>query len=331
MGGRRGFAGEQRAGGGELADDIRGRPAGGDLEAHRLPGSPRLRLRGAVPLGAAPVSRDVSVDNPTQFFVNALRSTLIAHGIDVRGPAVDIDDIRDAPARPDGAPLVSHRSPPLSTLALRLMKVSQNLYAETFLKTLGAGRVRTVHRAAGRSIALAALQAWGVGPDGLILRDGSGLSRYDYVTPEALVTILTHVDRQTSLKGPFEESAADRGPRRDAVEPHEGHGGRRQRAREDRVDGERARAVRLRHDGGWRAAGLLRSSPTISRRRRIQSTERPTRSSSGWRSSNDENVHLRVMSPGGPRGGAGAAPGVVAVVGSESGGRVHGRAVKAGG
>jgi D-alanyl-D-alanine carboxypeptidase/D-alanyl-D-alanine-endopeptidase (penicillin-binding protein 4) len=43
-----------------------------------------------------------------------------------------------------------------------------------------------------------------VGTDGLIQRDGSGLSRYDYVTPDAIVTILTHVDRQPSLKGPFE-------------------------------------------------------------------------------------------------------------------------------
>ena len=179
------------------------RPAA--ISARRLPGSPRLRLSGAVPLGAPPVSRDVSVDNPTQFFVNALRTTLIAHGIDVRGPAVDIDDIRDAPTPPYGAPFISHRSPPLSTLALRLMKASQNLYAETFLKTLGPGASGR-STAAGRSNALAALQAWGVGPDGLILRDGSGLSRYDYVTPEALVTILMHVDRQDSLKGPFQES-----------------------------------------------------------------------------------------------------------------------------
>jgi D-alanyl-D-alanine carboxypeptidase/D-alanyl-D-alanine-endopeptidase (penicillin-binding protein 4) len=173
------------------------------ITAHRLPGSSRLRLRGTVPLGAQPVTRTVSVDNPTQFFVNALRSALIAHGIDVRGPAVDIDDIRDVPARPDDAPLVSHRSPPLSALAIRLMKVSQNLYAETFLKTLAAGRPPAT-TAAGRSIARGALQAWGVGTDGLIQRDGSGLSRYDYITTDAIVTILTHVDRQASLKGPFE-------------------------------------------------------------------------------------------------------------------------------
>ena len=40
----------------------------------------------------------------------------------------------------------------------------------------------------------------------LILRDGSGLSRYDFVTPSAIVAILAHVDRDQRLRGPFEVS-----------------------------------------------------------------------------------------------------------------------------
>jgi D-alanyl-D-alanine carboxypeptidase/D-alanyl-D-alanine-endopeptidase (penicillin-binding protein 4) len=161
----------------------------------------RLELRGSIPLAAAPATLTVSVDNPTLFFVSALRQSLIAHGIDVRGPAVDIDEVRDAPARPR-VPLVTHRSAPLSLLATRLMKVSQNLYAETLLKTLAATSPRTAER--GRSEAATALQAWGVGPESLIQRDGSGLSRYDYVTADALVTILGHVDGDERLRAPFE-------------------------------------------------------------------------------------------------------------------------------
>jgi D-alanyl-D-alanine carboxypeptidase/D-alanyl-D-alanine-endopeptidase (penicillin-binding protein 4) len=173
------------------------------ISTHRLPGSMRLELGGSIPLANAPATLTVSVENPTLFFVSALRGALIAHGIDVRGPAVDIDDLHDAPPRPR-APLVAHRSAPLSTLATRLMKASQNLYAETFLKTLATTSPRTAER--GRTEAATILQAWGVGPEGLIQRDGSGLSRYDYVTADALVTILTHVDRDDRLRAPFESA-----------------------------------------------------------------------------------------------------------------------------
>ncbi|MBI3493866.1 MAG: D-alanyl-D-alanine carboxypeptidase/D-alanyl-D-alanine-endopeptidase, partial [Acidobacteria bacterium] len=173
------------------------------VDVRRLPGRSGLELSGSVPLGGAPRVLSVSVDNPTQFFVNALRAALIANGIDVRGAAVDVDDLTSPPSRPSGTALIAYTSPPLSALATRLMKVSQNQYAETFLKTIGAA-AGTPTAAAGRAAAQTALQAWGVQQADVIQRDGSGLSRYDYVTPEALVTILAHVDRDARLRGPFE-------------------------------------------------------------------------------------------------------------------------------
>ena len=190
------------------------------ISTRRLPGSMKLELHGSIPVDAASDARlqpraaatlTVSVDNPTRFFVAALRTALIANGIDVRGPAVDIDDVRDAPAALDPVvagfsrttPILTYQSAPLSALAVRLMKASQNQYAETLLKSVATGAgVPTA--AAGRRAAQAIFERWGVPEAALIQRDGSGLSRYDYVTPEALVTILTHVDRDPRLHGPFE-------------------------------------------------------------------------------------------------------------------------------
>jgi D-alanyl-D-alanine carboxypeptidase/D-alanyl-D-alanine-endopeptidase (penicillin-binding protein 4) len=174
------------------------------IDARRLPGSSELELRGSIPQGSAPVVRVVSVDNPTLFFVAALRNALIARGIDVRGAAVDIDDIHDTLPPAAGAPLVTLRSAPLSTLAIRLMKISQNLYAETFLTSLSA--TAPASATSGAETARTVLSPWGVGEGGLILRDGSGLTRYDFVTAEALVTILARVHQDERLRGPFQAS-----------------------------------------------------------------------------------------------------------------------------
>jgi D-alanyl-D-alanine carboxypeptidase/D-alanyl-D-alanine-endopeptidase (penicillin-binding protein 4) len=173
------------------------------IERRRVPGTGQLELRGSVPLRGRPVVLNVSVDNPTLYFVTALREGLTANGIDVRGTAVDIDDLDAAPARGDAVPLVVHQSPPFSTLAATLMQYSQNQYAETFLKTIGtvAGTGTT---AGGRVAVRSVLENWRIATAGLIQVDGSGLSRYNYVTPQTLVDVLSHVAGDERLRGPYE-------------------------------------------------------------------------------------------------------------------------------
>jgi D-alanyl-D-alanine carboxypeptidase/D-alanyl-D-alanine-endopeptidase (penicillin-binding protein 4) len=191
----------------EIVNLARTAAAGGatTLRTRRLPGSERLEIDGAIPLGAPASVLTVAVDNPTLYFVQSLRRALIAHGIDVRGPAVDIDDVRDVAAT-RSAPLATHRSAPLSILAGRLMKASQNQYAETFLKSLSATNGSVATAAAGRAAAQQVFDRWGLHTGMLIQRDGSGLSRYDYVTADGLVSILSHVHGDEKLRGPFEQS-----------------------------------------------------------------------------------------------------------------------------
>jgi D-alanyl-D-alanine carboxypeptidase/D-alanyl-D-alanine-endopeptidase (penicillin-binding protein 4) len=182
--------------------------AGGvpSITRRRLPGSPRLEIRGSVPLRMRPFSETASVENPTLYFVTALRRALIDGGIDVRGPAVDIDDLTTPPTHNAATPLITYQSPPLSMLATTMMKLSQNLYAETLLKTIGIDSVDhpTGTAQAGLATVRSMIESWNIDPTGMIQADGSGLSRYNYITPDTMVAILTHVQHDERLKSTFE-------------------------------------------------------------------------------------------------------------------------------
>jgi D-alanyl-D-alanine carboxypeptidase/D-alanyl-D-alanine-endopeptidase (penicillin-binding protein 4) len=175
-----------------------------ELDLRRSPGSPRLTVRGAVPAGTPEFARTVSVDNPTDFFLAALRRALEARGITVTGAALDIDVVAPPPDLSHARTLVSHRSPPLSELALPLMKVSRNLYGETLLKTLKTRDGRCGSVQAGREAVAEVLGSWGISPDSVILSDGSGLSRYNYVTVETLVSVLRRLANDPRHAVPFE-------------------------------------------------------------------------------------------------------------------------------
>jgi D-alanyl-D-alanine carboxypeptidase/D-alanyl-D-alanine-endopeptidase (penicillin-binding protein 4) len=163
------------------------------IDYERRLDDPTLEVSGTLAVDAKPVVRDVAVVNPTSHFAQALKDALIVRGIDVTGQAVDADDILNAPAPAARRVLVTSQSAPLSDIATVLMKISQNLYAETLLKAIGASKGGLGTTEGGRLATRALLSSWGI-PDGAYVQmDGSGLSRYDYVTPDALVTTLAHL------------------------------------------------------------------------------------------------------------------------------------------
>ena len=99
--------------------------------------------------------------------------------------------------------LVSTQSPSLREIAIVLMKVSQNLYAETFLKAIGASRGGLGTFEGGLSHVRATLTSWRIPEDGYVLYDGSGLSRYNYLAASTVTAILAHVYKDQALREPF--------------------------------------------------------------------------------------------------------------------------------
>lgn len=176
--------------------------------------APVLEVFGIVPLSPPPdpsgsrpatVARQVAVANPTVFFVQSLKDFFVAQGIGVSGAAVDLDDVvaelLEEPS--DRRVLATAESPPLADIAGVMMKVSQNLYAETLLKATGAARGGLGTAESGRAAVLAALGGWDLPADEVVMADGSGLSRYDYVSPHLLVGILERMYRDPRDREPF--------------------------------------------------------------------------------------------------------------------------------
>jgi D-alanyl-D-alanine carboxypeptidase/D-alanyl-D-alanine-endopeptidase (penicillin-binding protein 4) len=163
-----------------------------------------IEARGTMPAGGPPIVRNVSVDNPTLYFVNALRQVLVQNGIEILGASVDADDLSPRPSVAGGATaLADVASPPLSVVSTTMMKMSQNLYAETLLRTLGMRNGASGTVAAGRDAIHQTLTRWNIPTDQLALVDGSGLSRYNVVTPDAMTAVLVHVWGDMRLRDPF--------------------------------------------------------------------------------------------------------------------------------
>lgn len=160
------------------------------LETRRLAGSREFEVRGTMPLGSPARSMNAAVFNPTTHFVSALRAALIANGIDVRGEAVDIDDT-SPPDEDTGRLILSHDSPALPSLATTMMKLSQNLFAESLMYATGMPAARNV------------FEGWSIPREDVLIADGSGLSRYNLVTAEAMAGILAHVAGDSRLRDPF--------------------------------------------------------------------------------------------------------------------------------
>ncbi len=81
--------------------------------------------------------------------------------------------------------LLEDRSATLFEIVDVTLKWSRNIYAETLLRSLApAGAPATTE--AGLKVLRETLSRWGVCSDYYLARDGSGLSRYDYLSPDAL-------------------------------------------------------------------------------------------------------------------------------------------------
>ena len=185
--------------------------ADGTNEARRPPrgfgrGGPGTRLRlwhdttaaGIVALSGEIALGDsaelvITQHDPDEAYVAALTEALTQRGISVaRQPSGGTTDRVDS--------LFTVQSVPLRDILPIILKPSQNQIAEAFLRTLGLERTGVGTADSGRKVVERQFEEWKIPADGYVVRDGSGLSRNDYLSPEAIVGILDVMRRSPNFE-----------------------------------------------------------------------------------------------------------------------------------
>jgi D-alanyl-D-alanine carboxypeptidase/D-alanyl-D-alanine-endopeptidase (penicillin-binding protein 4) len=168
----------------------------------RLPGSREMRLWGSVPGETEIDPITLAVDDPALFAARALKAALIARGVQVDGPVIARHQMPGAPALDPlpGETIAERVSLPLIEAARLVDKISQNLHAEMLLRDVALQLDGKGSRQGGLDALATFVQGAGIGPDDYHFSDGSGLSRYNIVTPHAISSLL-----QFMASGPLRE------------------------------------------------------------------------------------------------------------------------------
>ncbi len=154
-----------------------------------------LTLRGKVASGSRGTQHVVALANPTEYFIKVLEEVLENGGITIQGEAKDSDEEPNLP-RHGWKVLTVENSPPLKDLAQVINTRSQNLFADSLLKTLGAKKAGAGSWAGGSMAVREWVQDQGLSAENLHLEDGSGLSRLNRVTAETTCDLLFHVQKK---------------------------------------------------------------------------------------------------------------------------------------
>lgn len=152
------------------------------LEVHRALGSDAIVVSGTLAADAKEQVLKVAVRDPARFAAAALTGALVARGMVIDGAEL-------SPVGPERV-VASHASPPLGEIVKQLLTTSNNLYAEQVWRVASRVATGVPGTAAAERHAKAVLAGLGVDSRGMVLADGSGLSRRNLVQPHQIVRLL---------------------------------------------------------------------------------------------------------------------------------------------
>lgn len=145
-----------------------------------------LRIQGQLAANAEPYLVTLPVVDPNDYFLRRFRTALATEKIILGQTLLGTSNNKQQE-------IAVVESPPLSELLTEANINSNNLYAEALLRALAVNQPQVKNKNTadiGLEVLKTSLTKLGVNPTSYILVDGSGLSRRNLVSPEALVQVL---------------------------------------------------------------------------------------------------------------------------------------------
>lgn len=162
---------------------------------------PSFFIEESAPLSALAVNRArvgrYITRTPALSAATAFRTALRTAGVAVEGT------VRLGTADEFALPLATLESPTLASIIRFMDRESDNFTAELLLKQLGAVELERGTSAAGATVVMQTLAAAGVPMAGVRIVDGSGLSRLDRLTANALAGVLRAAYSDPTIKPAF--------------------------------------------------------------------------------------------------------------------------------
>ncbi|MFI4955830.1 MAG: D-alanyl-D-alanine carboxypeptidase/D-alanyl-D-alanine-endopeptidase [Gammaproteobacteria bacterium] len=144
-----------------------------------------VTLYGCWPVSENPIGLKMAIVNPVKRAAQLLEMNLNNQLIAFSG------EIKEGKTPADMQVLTSHLSEPLPELLVQVLRHSNNLYTETLAKQVGLAQFgRATFQAGSYAVQRIAYDTLDLPDNSLELYDGSGLSNYNMITPQALAAVL---------------------------------------------------------------------------------------------------------------------------------------------